>query len=177
MDIAMPGLDGFQTVRRLRGNGSPSKVVFLTMHEVEEYVLEAFACGGQGFVAKTRAQSDLASAVDQVFAGRLFVPSLKSLFHVTDGASGHAMQIYWNSEAFIEGAADFFDLALRRGDATCLIATEAVLEGVNERLRSRDWSIGGPSDCGRYVAINAADALARFMRDGRPDTNTLAEIT
>jgi len=177
MDIAMPRLDGFQTVRRLRRTGSQAKVVFLTMHEAEEYVIEAFDCGGQGFVLKTRVQSDLASSLDHVLAGRLFVPSLKSLFHAADSSSGHALEIHWDSESRLDGVADFFNMALRRGDATCLIGTEPLREGIDRRLRDRDWNIGEPSGCERYVAIDAADALTRFMRGGRPDADILAELT
>jgi len=175
MDIAMPRLNGFQTVRRLRRTGSQAKVVFLTMHEAEEYVIEAFDCGGQGFVLKTRIQSDLASSLDHVLAGRLFVPSLKSLFHAADSSSGHALELHWDSESRLDGIADFFNMALRRGDATCLIGTERVREGLERRLRDREWDIGGPSGCERYMAIDAADALARFMRGGLPDADRLAE--
>lgn len=176
MDVAMPRLDGFQAVRALRRTGSPAKVVFLSMHESDEYVLEAFESGGQGFVLKTRVQSDLASALDQVHAGRLFVPSLKSLFYIADGAGGHAVQLHRNGEAFLDGVGDFFHLALQRGDATCLIATEAVRAGVRMRLRERGWDLDSSSQNGRHLVVDASEALDRFMRDDVPDPNRLAEI-
>jgi CheY-like chemotaxis protein len=174
MDVAMPRLDGFQAVRALRRASSQAKVVFLSMHESDEYVVEAFECGGQGFVLKTRVQADLASALDQVLAGRLFVPSLKSLFHVADGGNGHAMQLHRNADTFLDGVADFFHLALQRGDATCLIATEPVRARVRARLQERGWD--DSSDGGRHLVVDAGAAIDRFMRDDAPDRDRIAEI-
>ena len=176
MDVAMPRLDGFQAVRALRRTPSQAKVVFLSMHESDEYIVEAFECGGQGFVLKTRVQADLAGALDQVLAGRLFVPSLKSLFHVADGGNGHALQLHRNGDAFLDGLGDFFHLALQRGDATCLIATEPVRVGVSARLKKRGWDFDGSSVRGRHLVVDASEAIDRFMRDDAPDRDRLAEI-
>jgi len=177
MDVAMPRLDGFQAVRALRRTPSQAKVVFLSMHESDEYIVEAFECGGQGFVLKTRVQADLASAIDQVLAGRLFVPSLKSLFHVADGGNGHAMQLHRNAATFLDGVADFFHLALQRGDATCLIATQPVRAQVGVRLRERGWDVDESTGGDRYQVVDASEALDRFMRDDVPDVDRLSEIT
>jgi DNA-binding NarL/FixJ family response regulator len=176
LDITMPGLDGFQTFRALRAGGSRAQAVFLSMHGADDYVREAFACGGRGFVVKTRIGPDLASALDQVLAGRQFVPSLTSLLELADGRAGHAMQIHDDEASFLNGLAAFYDVTLRRGDGACVIATERIREGLGERLRIRGWNVGGSSGDPRYRAVDAADALNRFMRDGLPDVAALAEI-
>src|SRR5262245_50509975 len=54
LDITMPGRDGFQTARDLRQRASRARIVFLTMHESEEFVTEAFRSGACGYVIKTR---------------------------------------------------------------------------------------------------------------------------
>jgi DNA-binding NarL/FixJ family response regulator len=176
LDIALPGIDGFQTCRALQQTGSRARTVFLSMNDADEYVSEAFDCGGRGYVVKTRVWSDLASALEQVLAGRLFVPSLTSLFHLTGSERGHAMQIHGDEAAFLDGLAAFFDLALRRGDAACVIGTRDIREGLRQRLRARGWKVGGSHGHGRYLEIDAADALHRFMRDGMPDAARLEEI-
>ena len=86
------------------------------------------------------------------------------------------MQLYDGVESFVDGLAAFFDLALRRGDATCVIATRPIREGLRDRLRARGWDVGGSSGHKRYLAIDAADALNRFMRNGLPDPDRLAEV-
>jgi CheY-like chemotaxis protein len=175
LDVNMPGLDGFQTFRALKYVGVTRPVVFLSVHESDEYVDEAFRCGARGYVLKSRAARDLASAIDQALFGRVFVPSLTSLFRLTDGG-GHAMQLYRRLDSFLDGAAAFLDLALRRGDATCVVATQPFREGLGDRLRSRGWAVGGTSGHKRYLAVDAGHALNRVMVGGRPDPNRVAQI-
>src|SRR5262245_52431331 len=93
LDINMPGLDGFQTLRALQQAGSRAPTVFLSMHDAQEIVTEAFRCGGRGYVLKSNGGQDLASAIDHALAGRMFVPSLTSMLGVAK-RSGHAMQTY-----------------------------------------------------------------------------------
>jgi two-component system nitrate/nitrite response regulator NarL len=176
LDVDMPGLNGFQTLRALQQSGSQATpVVFLSMHDADDVISEAFRCGGRGYVLKSRVARDLPSAIDQVLLGRVFVPSLTSLFHLANGG-GHAMQLHAGVESLLDGVAAFFDLALRRGDATCVIATPRVREGLSARLRARGWDAGGPSGHKRYLALDAADGLNRFMRNGFPDRDQLALI-
>ena len=175
LDVTMPGLNGFKACRALESRGSRARVVFLSMHDGDEYVSEAFRSGGRGYVLKGRAGQDLASALDHVLAGRVFVPSLTSLFHLAGDGRGHAMQVHGDEADFLDGTADFFHLALQRGDATCLIATPALREGLTHRLEKRGWNVGGSAHP-RFLVIDAAEALERFMRDGCPDPTRLAEI-
>jgi len=175
LDVEMPELDGFQICRALKESGLSIPVVFLSMHDSDAHVSEALRSGGQGYVLKSRAYRDLARALDQALQGRCFVPSLTSLFRVTSG-SGHAMQLHADEESFLDGLAAFFDLALRRGDASCVIATKTVRVGLGDRLRARGWDVGGASGNKRYLVIDATDALNRFMRNGLPDEDRLAQI-
>lgn len=175
LDIGMPGLDGFQTSRALQGDGSRAPVVFLSMYDGDDYVREAFRHGARGYVVKSRARRDLASAIDQALHGRMFVPSLTPLLSLTDG-SGHAMQIHDDVDVLLDGLTEFLDLALQRGDATCIIATKQVREGFVHRLQARGWDVAGPSGHKRCRVIDAHDALQGFMRDGFPDLHRLADV-
>jgi CheY-like chemotaxis protein len=176
LDVDMPGLDGFQTLRALHHSGSPSiPAVFLSMHDAHEMISEAFRCGGRGYVLKSRIARDLPRAIDQALLGRLFAPSLTSLSQLADDG-GHALHLHAGVESLIDGVAALFDLALRRGDATCVIATSQVREGLSARLRARGWNAGGPSGHQRYLALDAADGLNRFMRNGVPDPDELALV-
>jgi CheY-like chemotaxis protein len=175
LDVSMPGMDGFQTFRALENAGSRTPVVFLSMYDADVYVSEAFRCGGKGFVLKSNIARDLSSAIDQALLGGLFAPSLTSLYRLAEGG-GHAMQVHGDDESFFDGLATLFDLALRLGDATCVIAPGRIRQSLGDRLRARGWNVGGTDGHKRYLAVDAASALNRFMRNGLPDETRLAEI-
>jgi CheY-like chemotaxis protein len=175
LDVNMSGFDGFQTKRALEQAGSGAQVVFLSAAHDDELVVEAFRLGGRGYVFKSHIARDLACSLDHALAGRLFVPSLTSLFQLASGPA-HAVQLYGDPESFLDGLGMLFDLALRRGDATCVMATKRMREGVGRRLRASGWDVDGPSGHRRYMAIDAADAVSRFMRNGLVDAGALAEI-
>jgi CheY-like chemotaxis protein len=176
LEVDMPVMNGFQTVRALKQGGVPTPpVVFLSAHEADDLVDEAFRCGGRGYVVESRVRDDLATALDQALLGRLFVPSLTALFRLTPGG-GHAMQLHVGVEALLDDLAAYFDLALRRGDATCVIATPLVRGGLAARLRARGWHVDGSSGHPRYRTLDAAGVLRRYMRRGRPDADRLAGI-
>jgi CheY-like chemotaxis protein len=174
LDVEMPGLNGFETVRALNDAGlSATPAVFLSMHDADEIVSEAFRCGGRGYVLKRRVRRDLARAIGQALSGRYFGPSLTSLSELCNGR-GHVTQLHGDMESFLDDVAELFDRALRCGDATCVVASAPVREGLGNRLRAHGWKIGGSSGCTRYRAVDAADALDQCMRKDLPDAHRLA---
>lgn len=79
VDISMPILSGFDAIRRIRDLGSEAKVIFLTMHDDDTLVEEAFRCGGSGYVLKQAAGEELVEAIKQVSQGNRYVtPLVKS---------------------------------------------------------------------------------------------------
>ncbi len=76
LDVSMPGMTGLEVASRLRESGSTAAVVFLTVHDDEEFVMAAKAAGGIGYVVKRRLGSDLLHAVEEARAGRAFVSQI-----------------------------------------------------------------------------------------------------
>jgi len=76
LDIMMPELDGFHAAREFRQRGSTAKVVFLTIHQDEEYVTAAMDSGGVAYVLKSKMHPDLIHAIRQALAGSVFVSQL-----------------------------------------------------------------------------------------------------
>jgi DNA-binding NarL/FixJ family response regulator len=77
LDISMPGMTGLEVAARLRDSGSTAVIVFLTVHEEQEFVDAAQATGAAGYVVKSRLASDLSKAVAEALLGRQFVSPLR----------------------------------------------------------------------------------------------------
>jgi len=72
IDISMPILDGLQAVSQLRSINRRTKVVFLTVHEDQEFVAAAFSAGASGYVTKADVMTDLVPAIHEALEGRSF---------------------------------------------------------------------------------------------------------
>jgi two-component system response regulator NreC len=70
VDISMPKLNGMEVVRRLTQDLPATKLLVLTMHAEEEYVLHVVRAGAAGFLLKDSASSELLAAVKSLAAGR-----------------------------------------------------------------------------------------------------------
>ena len=73
LDISMPILNGIEAATHLKKSSSPTKVIFLTIHNDSDSVGAAFRSGAEGYVFKTRMAADLIIAVREVLAGRTFL--------------------------------------------------------------------------------------------------------
>jgi DNA-binding NarL/FixJ family response regulator len=69
-DLSMPRLNGIEVVRRLREALPETHVLVLTMHQEDEYVLQAVRAGASGYLVKDSAASELLAAVRNLRAGR-----------------------------------------------------------------------------------------------------------
>ena len=78
LDISMPAMDGLEAARRLKADGCRSKLIFLTVWDDVDFLLEAMALGADGYVLKSSLASDLPTAVFEVLAEHKYVsPAMK----------------------------------------------------------------------------------------------------
>jgi two-component system response regulator NreC len=69
LDIGMPGLSSFETTRQIKRNRPETKVVFLTMYDDEDYLVEGMEVGANGYVLKDSPAPQLIAAVRDVYRG------------------------------------------------------------------------------------------------------------
>jgi DNA-binding NarL/FixJ family response regulator len=72
-DLAMPGLNGLDALRRLKADGLAARVVVLTMHADAHVAAEVLRAGASGFVVKHAAGQELIAALQAVLRGRRYV--------------------------------------------------------------------------------------------------------
>lgn len=73
MDIAMPSLNGLEAVARASKEFSGTKVIILSMHTNEEYVVQALRAGASGYVIKDAAVAELGLAIHAVTSGGTYL--------------------------------------------------------------------------------------------------------
>ena len=80
LDLSMPTLNGLGAVRELTRVSPQSKVIILTMHTEEHYILEALRGGVKGCVSKTQAPEHLLQAIREVCRGGVYLsPSVSGV--------------------------------------------------------------------------------------------------
>ena len=73
LDIGLPTVNGIAAARQIREVVPDSKVIIVSQESSPDVVQEALNLGARGYVVKTRAASDLMTAVKAVLEGRQFV--------------------------------------------------------------------------------------------------------
>ena len=73
LDIAMPLLNGIDAAREIRRASPRTKTTLLTVHEENQYVVEALRAGVTGYVVKTKAADDLVKAIKEVSLGAVYM--------------------------------------------------------------------------------------------------------
>ncbi len=74
MDLSMPGSNGLEATRRIVALGLDTKVLVLTVHAEEEYLVPVVDAGASGYLTKTSADTDLTEAIKVVARGQVFLP-------------------------------------------------------------------------------------------------------
>jgi DNA-binding NarL/FixJ family response regulator len=73
MDLGLPDGNGINAIREIREKDIPVHIVVLTMYSDRELVMKALEAGGDGYVPKSSAHSDLLQAIRTVHTGQRYL--------------------------------------------------------------------------------------------------------
>lgn len=73
MDLSMAEMDGIAATKALAQNGTSPRVLVLTMHAEEDYLVPLLEAGAAGYLVKSAADRELVDAVRTVARGELYV--------------------------------------------------------------------------------------------------------
>jgi two-component system, NarL family, response regulator NreC len=108
LDVAMPLLNGIDAAYEIIKESPQTKVLLVTMHDDDAFVVRALRAGVKGYVLKTRTMSELVAAVREVAKGNTYL---------SPGASDRVV------EAFLRGTEASVDpLTLREREILQLLA-------------------------------------------------------
>jgi signal transduction histidine kinase len=83
--------------------------------------------------------------------------------------SGHGVQFYTEDAYLVNVLSRFIGTALGSGDAAIVIATKPHRDGLAQRLKANGLDTTAAIKKGRYLLLDAAETLEKFMLQGVPD--------
>jgi DNA-binding NarL/FixJ family response regulator len=77
LDLSMPKMNGISVIRDLKSRFPETRILVLTIHDSEDYILESFHAGLDGYCLKDANHSELLSAIRAVLHGKKYLsPSI-----------------------------------------------------------------------------------------------------
>ena len=77
LDLSMPKMNGISVMKEIKSQFPETKIMALTIHESDQYVLEAFEAGADGYCLKDAGRNELMVAVESVLQGKRYIsPSI-----------------------------------------------------------------------------------------------------
>jgi DNA-binding NarL/FixJ family response regulator len=78
LDLNMPRLHGIEVLRQTRTNSPHTKVIVLSMHNDEPYVIETLRAGAMSYILKGAESQEIVQALKEVLGGRRFLSATLS---------------------------------------------------------------------------------------------------
>jgi DNA-binding NarL/FixJ family response regulator len=78
LDLNMPRLHGLEVLRRTRRTSPQTRIIVLSMHNDEPYVIEALRAGAMAYILKGSESAEISNALREVLAGRRYLSATLS---------------------------------------------------------------------------------------------------
>lgn len=178
LDIGLPSLNGIEAARIIRDVSPASRIIFVTENCSVDIAKEALrlSAGAGGYVVKSDAGRELLAAVGSVLHDKQFVSSSLaghlSSAHLVDRSprpKNHEAGFYSDDQHLIDALTLFTGSALKAGNAAIVVATEPHRERLLPRLQAYGLDIASAIAQGRFVVLDAAQAISMFLQNGLPN--------
>ena len=73
MDLSMPRMNGMDAIKESKKRSPETKVLVLTVHKTDEYILATLQAGADGYVLKDSTNVELRMAIKNVLGGKFFI--------------------------------------------------------------------------------------------------------
>lgn len=73
LDLSIPKISGISVTKEIKRELPETKILALTIHESDQYVLEAFDAGVDGYCIKDASRQELMVAIDSVLQGKSYI--------------------------------------------------------------------------------------------------------
>jgi len=181
LDIGLPGLNGIEAARQIRGLSPLSKILFMSQESSADIVQAALETGAVGYVVKADAGLELNAALDSVLRGEMYV-SKGLVGHNLNRQRGqstyrHEVGFYSDDQSLLDGFTHFLGGVLKNGSAAIVRATELRREKLLANLRANGLDMSAAIQRGRYVALDSAEAVSAFMVNDLPDPVLFYRVT
>jgi two-component system response regulator NreC len=125
MDLSMPGKDGMEATREIKRRFPETRILALTVHDSEEYVLVALKAGADGYILKKATHAELVMAIRSVLAGEPYL---------SPGISDKVIKGYLAGKKTLRGTASWDILTPREMEVLKLIAEGYKSKEIAEHL-------------------------------------------
>jgi two-component system response regulator NreC len=113
MDLSMPRMNGMDAIREIKKRSPETKILVLTVHKTEEYILATFKVGADGYVLKDATHAELAMAIKTVISGR---------HYISPGISDKVLEGYLEGRKILKNRTSWETLTHREREILKLIA-------------------------------------------------------
>ena len=98
LDLSMPRMNGFSVLREIKGAMPEVKILVLSIHESDQYVLQAFEARADGYAIKDSSREELRVAIRSVLEGKKYI---------SPGVAGNVLEGYLDGRKTLKSKSAF----------------------------------------------------------------------
>ncbi len=113
MDLSMPRMNGLDAIKEIKKRSTETKILVLTVHKNEEYIVATLRAGADGYALKDSTHAELGIAIKNVLSGN---------HYISPGISGRVIEGYLEGRKPLKATSPFETLTQRERGILKMIA-------------------------------------------------------